>query len=107
MSLFEPRAAIRRFSQIAFWEGMSYLVLLFIAMPLKYWADMPLAVRIVGSVHGALFIAYVLLLAAAARSCGWPWTRSAWAFLASLIPFATFALEPGLKRDEQRLATAR
>ena len=43
-------------------EGWSYLILLFIAMPLKYIFDMPLAVRIVGSAHGLLFVAYVILL---------------------------------------------
>ena len=45
-----------RFLFIGKLEGYSYLALLFIAMPLKYMADMPLAVRIAGSIHGALFV---------------------------------------------------
>lgn len=51
----------QRFLQIGKLEGYSYLALLLIAMPLKYLADMPLAVgiRIAGSVHGVLFVAFV------------------------------------------------
>lgn len=47
---------IGRLRTMGFIEGMSLLILLFIAMPLKYWAGLPLAVTIVGSVHGGLFI---------------------------------------------------
>ena len=50
-----------RLRAIAYVEGWSYLVLLFVAMPLKYGADMPLAVRIVGSLHGFLFVWLALL----------------------------------------------
>ena len=41
-------------------DGLSLIVLLFIAMPLKYMADIPLAVTIVGSLHGGIFVAYFL-----------------------------------------------
>ena len=50
---------IGRLRLMGFIEGMSLLILLFIAMPLKYWADYPMAVTIVGSVHGGLFILYL------------------------------------------------
>lgn len=53
---------LRRLRIIAFLEGLSFLVLLFIAMPLKYLADMPLAVRIAGSVHGGLFLVFLAVL---------------------------------------------
>jgi integral membrane protein len=43
-------------------EGYSYLALLFIAMPLKYLADIPTAVRIAGSIHGVLFVAFVVFI---------------------------------------------
>jgi integral membrane protein len=56
-------AAIKRFRLIAMLEGISYLVLLCIAMPLKYYAGMPGAVRIVGMAHGVLFVAYGVLVA--------------------------------------------
>jgi integral membrane protein len=43
-------------------EGISYLVLLFIAMPLKYFADLPIFVQIFGMAHGILFVLFVLTL---------------------------------------------
>ena len=56
--------ALRRLSIV---EGISTLILFGIAMPLKYFAGMPMAVRIAGSVHGALFVALVLMLLLAIR----------------------------------------
>lgn len=50
---------VQRFLVIGKTEGYSYLILLFIAMPLKYAAGFPIAVRIAGSLHGILFIAFV------------------------------------------------
>ncbi|MDQ0926299.1 integral membrane protein [Bacillus atrophaeus] len=62
---------IGRLRTMGFIEGMSLLILLFIAMPLKYWADLPLAVTIVGSVHGGLFVLYLLVLAYVTLSVKW------------------------------------
>ena len=56
---------VRRFRWVSLIEGVSYLVLVAIAMPLKYAAGMPGAVRVVGMAHGVLFVAFVLALAAA------------------------------------------
>jgi integral membrane protein len=67
-------------------EGSSYLALLFIAMPMKYLLQLPLAVRIVGSLHGLLFIAFVALLLRAAREQRWNFKQVALLFLGSLIP---------------------
>ena len=50
------------FHTVAFIEGLSYLFLLGIAMPLKYWADLPLFVKYGGWAHGVLFILYMLVL---------------------------------------------
>lgn len=58
---------IRALRQLAFVEGVSTLVLFGIAMPLKYLAGLPLAVRIVGSIHGFLFLALVVMLLLAIR----------------------------------------
>lgn len=58
---------IRALRQLSIVEGISTLVLFGIAMPLKYFADMPMAVRIAGSIHGALFVALVLMLLLAVR----------------------------------------
>ena len=53
---------IRALRRVAFVEGVSTLVLFGIAMPLKYLAGLPLAVRIVGSIHGFLFVALVVII---------------------------------------------
>lgn len=90
---------LRRFRLVAFLEGLSFVVLLFVAMPLKYWAGLPLAVRIVGSVHGLLFVAFAWTLFQAALERGWPAKRWALAMLSSLVPFGTFAFDRSLQRE--------
>ena len=78
-------------------EGVSYLLLLGVAMPLKYLADMPLAVRIVGMGHGVLFIAYCILLALCMRRFKWSLGFGIYLFVATLIPFGTFVTDRKLK----------
>lgn len=90
---------LHRFRLIAFLEGLSFVVLLFVAMPLKYWAGLPMAVRIVGMVHGVLFLAFVAALFDVALKRGWPPARWGLAFLSSLVPFGTFAFDRSLKRE--------
>ena len=94
-----PDALLRRFRVVAFIEGVSFLVLLGIAMPLKYFADMPMAVRVVGMAHGVLFIAYVVLVALLFARRAFTFRRSAWALVLSLIPFGTFVLDREIARD--------
>ena len=91
-----PTTPLGRFRIVAFWEGISYLVLLFIAMPLKYGFGMDLAVRIVGMMHGLLFIAYVVTLGLAWSRLG---SRLGWiAGVLSFVPGGTFWLEARLRR---------
>lgn len=91
------------FRKIAFAEGLSFLILLGIAMPLKYFANMPMAVRIVGGLHGALFVAYIVLawevMGSAKKSYGWFFK----ALLASIIPFGTFVLDREWKKEAAQL----
>jgi integral membrane protein len=82
----------RTFRLVAYAEGASFLVLLLIAMPLKYWAGLPLAVRVVGSLHGLLFVLYVVLVIAAFLARRFDVRTAAFALLASLLPFAPFAV---------------
>jgi integral membrane protein len=88
-----------RFRRVAEWEGYSYLALLGIAMPLKYFADAPLAVTIVGSIHGFLFVAMGIFALEvrheAKHSFRWVFT----AFLASIIPGGTFYMDKKWKRE--------
>jgi integral membrane protein len=78
------------FRIVGFLEGISYLVLLGIAMPLKYLADMPLAVTIVGGMHGGLFVAYIGMSILLAILFRWPIGRLSLAVLASVVPTGTF-----------------
>ncbi len=90
---------LTRFRWIALAEGVSYIVLLGIAMPLKYMMDMPMAVKVVGWAHGLLFILYVAFGLLASREQRWTLTFSVWAFVASLIPFGTFVLDRQLRAE--------
>jgi integral membrane protein len=92
---------IRRLCFVGVLEGISYLVLLGIAMPLKYFAGMPQAVRIVGSIHGALFVLFFAAVLEVAIRRPW-WTVEFWrnAALASVLPFGTFVFDRWLKKVE-------
>lgn len=78
---------------VAILEGLSYLFLFFVSMPLKYMADMPLPNKIGGMFHGALFIAYILLIFPTAKVLNWDWKIKALAALASILPFGTFYID--------------
>jgi integral membrane protein len=91
--------ALRHLRLVALLEGTSFLVLLFIAMPLKYLADLPLAVRIVGSVHGALFLMFIAVLYRAGSERDWPLPRWVLAFVSSIVPFGTFLFDRSLRRE--------
>lgn len=89
--------------QIAFIEGISTIILFFIAMPLKYipainWS---LGVKYVGWAHGVLFIAYILLLISCSYFYKWNLRRFVIFFIASLIPFAPFWVERKIKTELQ------
>ena len=78
-------------------EGVSYLILLFIAMPLKYAYDMPMAVKITGMAHGVLFVAYCMVLALCMTKFRWKLGFGVYLFIATLIPFGTFVTDRKLK----------
>jgi integral membrane protein len=81
-------------------EGVSFLTLLFVAMPMKYFMGMPEVVRVVGSIHGVLFLLYVGLLATLHGRQRWPVMFSLYALVASVIPFGTFVLDKHLREKE-------
>jgi integral membrane protein len=101
-----PNPLLARFRSVAWIEGLSYLALLFVAMPLKYWAGIPIAVRVVGMAHGVLFIAYVVLVALLLARGTFSFIRAAWALLMSVVPFGTFVLDRQLARDFAALPLA-
>ncbi|TXB65189.1 DUF3817 domain-containing protein [Vicingus serpentipes] len=75
---------------IALLEGLSFLILLGIAMPLKYMLDKPEMVRIVGMAHGVLFIAYIILVIIVRELKKWNLKQTFLALIASILPFGTF-----------------
>jgi integral membrane protein len=91
------RTEIGRFRLVSILEGVSYVVLLGIAMPLKYAAGIPQAVRIVGMAHGVLFVAFCVALFAVATSRDWSWRKSATAMIAAIVPLGAFWLERRLR----------
>lgn len=93
--------AIRTLRWVAAAEGVSFLLLLFVAMPLKYGAGWPLGVRVGGMLHGVLFIAFVLTLGRAALEARWGIARVLGAFVSSLVPFGWLWLDRVLRRDAQ------
>ena len=94
---------IRRLRLLAFWEGISLLVLLFIAMPLKYLADQPMAVRVVGMMHGVLFIAVVLLLLLVMKQARWSLGRGALIFVSTVLPFGAFFMDRKMRAYEAEM----
>lgn len=84
---------LKLFRATAILEGISYLALFGITMPLKYWADIPGPNKIVGYAHGALFIAFILLAVDVCYHKKWGFKRMLIFFIASLLPFATFYVE--------------
>lgn len=79
-------------------EGVSFLVLVGVAMPLKYLAGMPMAVKVVGWVHGVLFVALCVVLLRAMVAARWPIVRGLVVFVAALLPFGPFAIDGRMKR---------
>lgn len=91
--------SLRQFRLVAFLEGLSFVVLLFVAMPLKYLAGLPMAVRVVGALHGILFVVFLLALLRVGVARGWPAGRWLLAFVSSLVPFGTFLFDRSLARE--------
>lgn len=95
------RTPLGRLRLIGYLEGISFLVLLFIAMPLKYLAHQPAAVKTVGMAHGLLFVLYVFLLIQNTIELSWSWRKAALGFVASLLPLGTFWADRRLFQPQQ------
>ncbi|CAM4269971.1 integral membrane protein [Paenibacillus endophyticus] len=93
------KTAMGRLRVVGFYEGISFLVLLLIAMPLKYWADIPQAVTVVGGLHGLLFVLYMLAVLHVWIVHRWSIFKAAAAFIAAFLPFGTFVLDKKLLRE--------
>lgn len=83
----------KSFRLISFLEGVSYLLLLFIAVPIKYLAGDESWVKLLGMPHGVLFMGYVLMAFVIKRKAGWTNTVFFKVLIASLIPMGTFYID--------------
>ncbi|MBL8909545.1 MAG: DUF3817 domain-containing protein [Archangium sp.] len=90
---------MKLFRAVSLAEGVSWLLLLFVAMPLKYALNEPMAVRILGRVHGGLFVLFLITLGMAATEREWKFGQIARAFVAALIPGGAFWLERKLRAE--------
>lgn len=84
---------IKFFKIIATLEGISLLLLLCFAMPMKYIYDQPIFVKNIGMAHGLLFIAYIFLAIMIKTEKDWSWKTFAIVCIASVVPFGTFYVE--------------
>ena len=84
---------IKFFKIIALLEGASLLLLLFFAMPMKYYFEETIYVKVIGMAHGLLFVAYVIIALMLNFEENWDWKKLGIITIASIIPFGTFYIE--------------
>jgi len=101
MNYEEKLSTLKRFRIISLVEGISMIVLLLIAMPLKYGFDMPLTVKYVGWAHGILFMLYIVVLIPTSRKLGWTFLKTLMGLVASVLPFGPFLFDRKLKNEEK------
>lgn len=88
------KTKIGRLRIIGMLEGISLLALLFIAMPMKYYFGNPAGTRIVGTVHGALFLLFIFNTLSAGVEYQWKFKTTTWkVLLACMVPFGTFYID--------------
>jgi len=92
------KTPLDRLRIVGMMEGASFLLLLGVAMPLKYLAGMPQMVRAVGMLHGILFMLYVAAVFQASVDMRWPLRRIVAALAASVLPFGPFVFDAHLRR---------
>jgi integral membrane protein len=92
--------SIGRMRAIAFLEGISFLILLFYAMPLKYIYGKPEFVRMYGSIHGGLFLLYVIYVLICKFEYNWNKIHALKLLLISFIPFGNFYADKHLLREQ-------
>jgi integral membrane protein len=84
---------IKIFRVISFLEGTSYILLLFVAVPLKYYADNPQLVKLLGMPHGLLFVTYVIMSIINSRLFKWNASKTFQILISSILPFGTYYID--------------
>lgn len=88
-------------------EAVSFLALLGVAMPLKYFMDIPVAVKVVGWIHGLLFVIFCVALLQTMIVAKWPLLRSLVIFIAALLPFGPFVMDRRMATYEMEFQTSK
>lgn len=92
INLFKTK--IGRLRIIGFFEGVSLLVLIFIAVPMKYYFDNPSLSKTLGPIHGAVFLLFLFNTLSVGVEQNWKFTITTWkVILACFIPFGTFYID--------------
>ncbi len=97
---------IQTLRAVGFLEGLSFLLLLFIAMPMKYMWGNPILVKYVGMGHGVLFVAFLAVLFVVCEKQKWSLNMFVLGLIASIMPFGPFVFDHKLKKLEQSKAEA-
>lgn len=84
---------IKTLRVISYLEGISYILLLFIAVPIKYYANDPSLVKLLGMPHGLLFVAFVILSLMNSKKYNWSFIKTIVVLISSIIPFGTFYVD--------------
>ena len=87
------------FRVVSFLEGTSYLLLLFVAVPVKYWMNDPQYVKLLGMPHGLLFVSYTVLAFLLKSELNWSIKKLGVVLIASILPFGTFYVDKKYLRD--------
>lgn len=96
------KTPIGRLRIIGFLEGISLIVLIFIAVPLKYWGQQPFLVKLVGPLHGLLFTLFVFTTLSVAVTYRWKFLETSWkVLLACMIPFGTFYIDKHILKPQE------
>ncbi|MDQ8143360.1 MULTISPECIES: DUF3817 domain-containing protein [Chryseobacterium] len=90
---------INLYRKTAIIEGISYLILLFIAMPIKYILDISEPVKYFGWIHGILFLFYMAILIITSLKYRWSIKRIIIYIVGSVLPFVPFILDKNLKKE--------
>ena len=99
-------SSIGRLRAIGIIEGLSYLLLVGVAMPMKYMMGQPEMVTMVGRAHGMLFLVFCLALFQTFMACDWSLKRAAVIFAAAVLPFGPFVVDGSLKREQEERAAS-
>lgn len=103
MKLSFSKTPLGKFRMVGLAEGTSFILLL-MAMPVKYILGHPEGVKVIGWIHGILFIWYMIALFQVQKANNWSFRKSFIALIASLLPFGTYILDVSLQKEEENRA---